>query len=316
MKDPIEWTLFCPICQTSLLPQAQRYLCLSCGNIYPVEDGVVRFISKNEFYENRYSPKALNFNPDESNWHGRILLYLAGMHYFWYIRKYVPLGAKLLDLAGGAGMYFLANRYQTVGLDVSFTSTREMSKTYSLALQCDATHIPLGNQVIDAIVSRFFFEHIQLDEKRKVLRESWRLLKPDGRLIVLQDCDCNNPLWLWAKDDSSLFQRNFIDRDGHYGLLYPSQNLVLLEQAGFQIVEQYAANKTFLVTPSMIGWLQDYRNKNWLSGFLLGMVKPVNNNRILNLVYSLLMTAWDDLVEKLLPLDHARYLLVACKKIG
>lgn len=309
-----EWNLVCPGCRASLEGMQLGYRCNFCEKDYSIEDGVIRFIEADPFYEDRYAPLTLNFSPNEQRLSGRLLLYLMGMHYFWFIRKYVPFKSKLLDLASGAGMFFLAEHYQTAGLDVSFSSAQAMSNVYSLALQCGAGRIPLGDGALDAVVSRFFFEHIPEDEKPEILKECWRLLKPGGWLIVLQDCNCNNPLWRWARRDPELFTRNFIDRDGHIGLLYPSQNLDLFEQYNFRVVEHYAANKTFLVTPSMLEWLQEYRQKNLQANILLRLASLFNRYRLANLGYSLFMTIWDDMVQKYLPLDHARYLLVACQK--
>jgi SAM-dependent methyltransferase len=312
--DNMSWELVCPECKSALRYQSNVYICCGCNLEFPVDEDVIRFIATDNFYEGRYPPNILKFDPSERQLWGRLALYFTGMHYFWLIRKYVSPGTKVLDLASGSGMCFLAKRYRMAGLDVSLSSVRKMSEVYSLSLQCDAMKTPLPDGIFDAVVSRFFFEHVPAGEKPELLQECWRLLKPGGWLIVLQDCENDNPLWRWAKRDPALFDLNFIQRDGHYGLLYPSQNLSLFEQAGFRVVQKYGANKTCLVTPSMFGWMQDYRQKGLISNLLLGLAGLTNRYRLLNLFYSILMTAWDDLVEQFLPLDHARYLLTACQK--
>lgn len=314
--DKSVWKLVCPECKNALRCQPNYYLCESCNREFRVDQGVIRFTEPDKFYEGRYPPEILKFDPDEKSVFGLLLLFFTGMHYFWFIRKFVAQGNRTLDLASGAGMCFLARRYQMAGLDVSLSSASKMSQLYSLSLQCDAKKIPFPDGGLDAIVSRFFFEHVPAGEKPELLQECWRLLKPGGWLIVLQDCESNNPLWRWARRDPALFDRNFIQRDGHFGLLYPSQNLALFEQVGFKVIQKYGANKTCLVTPSMFGWMQDYRQKGSIANLLLGLAGLTNRYRLLNLFYSVVMTAWDDLAEKLLPLDHARYLLTACQKPG
>jgi ubiquinone/menaquinone biosynthesis C-methylase UbiE len=309
-----DWSLCCPNCRVTLIAEDKSYNCPICLEQYLIQDGVVRFIQQDPFYEERYPPKQLNFSPNFEKWTGQLFLYLIGMHYFWFIKKYIPHGSRILDLASGAGMVFLAKNYKTAGLDISFSSSVEMSKIYELSLQCRAERTPISSDALDAVVSRFFFEHVPEGEKEIVLQECWRILKPGGCLIILQDCECNNPLWRWAKRDMDIFQRNIINRDGHIGLLYPSQNLALLEKAGFRLMEKYAANKTLLVTPSLFGWMQDYRQKGWMENLLLGMASQSYKHRLVNLGYSMIMTLWDDLVERFLPLDHARYLLTACRK--
>ncbi len=316
MLEPLggNWPLICPNCKAQLQLQAASYKCLVCKHDYLLDHGVVVFTEVDNFYEGRYLPETLKFDPDEKNIWGQFSLYFIGMHYFWFIRKYVTLRSKVLDMASGAGMKFLATRFLTAGLEVSSSAAKKMSEVYSLSLQCNAKKVPLPDGIFDAVVSRFFFEHVPAGEKLELLQECWRLLKPGGWLIVLQDCESNNPLWRWARRDPALFDRNFIQRDGHFGLIYPSQNLALFEQAGFKVVQKYGANKTCLVTPSMFGWMQDYRQKGPIANLLLGLAGLTNRYRLLNLVYSVVMTAWDDLVEKFLPLDHARYLLTACQK--
>lgn len=309
------WSLICPACQALLVNQGDHYHCPPCGKSYPVESGVVRFVPADPFYEQKYAPETLKFNPDPATIWGKAALYWVGMHYFWFLRRYIPQGAKILDLAGGAGMEILASCGEVAGLDVSMRSTTQMAKVYSLAMQADAFCIPLADQSLDVIVSRFFFEHIHLEKKPALLRECWRVLRPGGLLISLQDCEADNPLWLWAKQDEALFAREFIAHDGHYGLCYASENLKMFTQTGFEVVRQYAANKTVLVTPSMLAWMQPYRGKSWPAKILLGIGGQINHSRIPNMLYSVGMTMVDDCVERWLPLDHARYLLAVCRRV-
>jgi hypothetical protein len=141
-----------------------------------------------------------------------------------------------------------------------------------------------------------------------------RLAKSPDCWPNLQDCECNNPLWLWAKRDATLFQERFVDHDGHYGLMYASENLALFRQAGFEVVDYYAGNKTPFVTLSMLDWMQPYRSKSALAALALRVGSAINHSRWLNAAYTMTMTLLDDIVESFLPLDHARYLLVACRR--
>lgn len=308
-----DWPLICPDCRSPLLCTETACACSGCGRSYPVEDGVIRFVEADAFYEKRYSPSPLRFLPDERRPWGLALLYLVSMHYLWYIRKYVPSQARILDVGCGAGMRYLTTRGRVAGLELSFSSAREMAKLYDLALQANALRIPLDDGAVDAVVSRFFLEHVPPQDKVPLLAEFRRVLKPGGWLITLQDCECNNPLWRWAKQDPVLFQERFIENDGHYGLMYASENLALFRQAGFEVVEYHASNKTPLVHLSMLEWMQPYRSKSKLAALLLLLASVVRHHRLLNLVYTLGVTMFDDLVEQALPLDNARYLLCACR---
>ena len=311
-KDAV-WTLACPECRSTLVGQEQVWVCAGCGRRYPVEDGVIRFMEKDDFYEGRYGPGTQEFLPDDRTPWGRAMLYLVSTHYFWYIRKYVPQGSKILDLACGGGMRYLTTRGSVAGVEVSLASARTMAQVYDLGLQASALKIPLASGSVDAVVSRFFFEHVPASDKQPLLAEIRRVLRPGGWLISLQDCECDNSLWKWAKQDPELFQRRFIDNDGHLGLITASQNLSLFRECGFDVVDYHASNKTPLVSLSMLEWMQPYRTKSRMADVLLGMAAVVNRSKVLNTAYTFGTALLDDIVEPLLPLDRARYLMCACR---
>lgn len=47
-----------------------------------------------------------------------------------------------------------------------------------------AEDIPFEDMYFDAVVSSLFFHHVPLDLKRKSLDEAYRVLKPEGKLII------------------------------------------------------------------------------------------------------------------------------------
>lgn len=308
-----DWPLVCPDCQAPLCYDNNTYNCLHCGKGYPVKDGVVCFVGQDAFYEERYPPMPLNFQPDERLPWELALLYLVSMHYLWYIRKYVPHMSRILDVACGAGMRYLPTLGSVAGLEVSFSSARQMAQVYDLSLQANALKIPLAGGAVDAIVSRFFLEHVPTKDKMLLLSEFRRVLKPGGWLVTLQDCDCNNPLWRWAKQDPNLFQKHFIENDGHYGLVCPSENIALFRKAGFEIITYRASNKTPLVHLSMFQWMMPYRGKSRLVDAMLMLASVAHRSRWLGQAFTMAVTLIDDLMEPYLPLDHARYLLAVCR---
>jgi SAM-dependent methyltransferase len=309
-----QWPLVCPDCRATLSYETGTYRCLICSKNYAVEDGVVRFVEQDAFYENRYPYQPVGLLVSERSIRGLAALYLASMHYLWYIRRYAPRKSRILDVACGAGMRYLPTWGRVAGLELSFASARQMAKLYNLSLQANALKVPLAEGAVDVVVSRFFLEHVTREGKLPLLQELWRVLKPGGVLITLQDCECHNSLWRWAKQDPVLFQKHFIENDGHYGLVYASENLALFRQVGFEIVTYRASNKTPLVHLAMLQWMMAYRGKSrWLDRALT-LASVVSQSWLLNQTYTTAVTLMDDLVETFLPLDHARYLLAVCRK--
>ena len=47
-----------------------------------------------------------------------------------------------------------------------------------------AQHLPFASEKFDVVVSSLFFHHLRSTEKRDVLREARRVLKPAGRLVI------------------------------------------------------------------------------------------------------------------------------------
>jgi demethylmenaquinone methyltransferase/2-methoxy-6-polyprenyl-1,4-benzoquinol methylase len=96
---------------------------------------------------------------------------------------------SLLDLGTGTGdMAFEALRQNPGARVVAADFTLEMmrvggrngSMSWSAA---DALHLPFGNQSFDAVVSGFLMRNVI--DLQKGLQEQYRILKPDGRVIIL-----------------------------------------------------------------------------------------------------------------------------------
>ena len=308
--------LVCPRCHGSLRSDSDRLDCVSCNTSYPIREGVACFAPQDPFYEARYEAGSFNYAPDERYLWNRLLLYLVSMHYLWHLRRYLDRPGTILDVACGGGTRYLTTKGVVAGLDISFDSVKPLNGLYAKAIQASAFEVPYPDKTFDYIVSKFFFEHVSLDKKPTLLAEFSRLLKPRGRLVMLFDCDCTNPLWRWAKQYPDLFQTAFVENDGHYGLILPSQTLALLVQSGFRVLGYHAANKTSLVHLPMLIWLQKYRGKSRTLDLILPVAKAISQRRLLNFVYTFGVTLWDDLIEAWLPLDRARYLLVACEKVS
>jgi len=116
------------------------------------------------------------------------------------IKRCMPLidpkpGEKILDLACGFGTftYLCAKRGAcVVGIDLSEICLRgavdacsqfelESPSRYVFG---DITRLPFSDASFDKLISIDGFEHFTWEQKRFLVEEAWRVLKPNGRFIV------------------------------------------------------------------------------------------------------------------------------------
>ncbi len=185
---------------------AAHWSCPQCGNNYPVERGVVRFLEETDrFYEGRYL-KTVRFIPRTESWLWAWPLWLINSGYVWAARKYIPAEATALEMGCASGFAYFAHRYRIIGLDLSFTSLAQVAPLYETCLQADVVRaIPLPDASVDAVLSSFVWEHILPGDKPAVLAECRRVLRPGGHLVFLYDVESRNPLYrLMKRRDENL----------------------------------------------------------------------------------------------------------------
>jgi ubiquinone/menaquinone biosynthesis C-methylase UbiE len=113
------------------------------------------------------------------------------------------LGApSLLDIACGTGNQLIANRpavpdARMVGVDRSSEMLRQARrKSRDIAwVRADAAALPFAALSFDFISCQFAFHHFQ--DKVGMLREAFRVLRPDGRYILRNLCPQESSDWLY-----------------------------------------------------------------------------------------------------------------------
>ncbi|MGF6883763.1 demethylmenaquinone methyltransferase/2-methoxy-6-polyprenyl-1,4-benzoquinol methylase [Nocardia sp. GAS34] len=112
-----------------------------------------------------------------------------------------PKGGNLLDLATGTGIIALeaARRYPSVivtGADFSeqmLSCARGKPGAAAVRWQyADAASLPFGDESYDAITEGYLLRNV--DDLEVVLREQNRVLRPGGRLVVLETCPPSGPV--------------------------------------------------------------------------------------------------------------------------
>jgi len=189
----------------------------------------------------------------------------AGLHRLWKIfaieQSGVREGSRVLDIAGGTADLSLAfakrvgKSGQVVLTDINSSMLtvgrdRMLDEGFAMpAVQCDAEKIPFPENYFDCVTVAFGLRN--MTHKDVALRDMYRVLKPGGRLLVLEFSKVWKPLQpvydtysfkllplmgkLIAKDaDSYRYLAESIR-------MHPSQEELkqMMEQAGFGRVEYY-----------------------------------------------------------------------------
>lgn len=204
----------------------------------------------------------------------------AGIHRLWKDAMMDWLaprpGQRLLDVAGGTGdiaFRFLkrAGLAEAVVLDMTeamLIEGRKRAEASSLTEQLnwivgDAMSLPFEANSFDAYTISFGIRNVTHVED--ALSEAFRVLKPGGRLMVLEFSQLPNSMMQWAYD---LYSFNVIprmgkiianDRDSYQYLVesirkFPDQDRFtdMIREAGFENVSY--RNMTFGVAALHSGW--------------------------------------------------------------
>jgi ubiquinone/menaquinone biosynthesis C-methylase UbiE len=201
-----------------------------------------------------------------------------------------------------------------IGCDLSFSALMKLDQVYEARLQADASKcLPLPDNSVDAVVSSFFWEHIQQEVKPLILSEINRILRPGGKLIFLYDVETENPLIKHYKMiNPGLYNKQFIEGDGHFGYQTPAENLFILASSGFRILEHQGMEKTWLQSPSSYAKLAQFTSSG---KWLLVQASRLGQQPSLYL-YTALLRLMDTLICKFLPESWARIDLVVCEIIS
>lgn len=300
--------LACPECRLSLKPLELKKFCERCGFHFGLNDGVLQCGSGDEFYdEHGFTRTGKNF---EDNLFGRLSLYYARQHHLYYISKLVPRDSALIELGCGGGSRFLASQYEILGVELSSTSTRQITGIYESVIQSSAISIPVADQSADAIVSSFLLEHLDEANAFLVIQEMYRVLKPNGVMIHYFDLDSNGPFFQWAKKQL-WYQDIFIDSRGHIGLRSFKEWEEIFTKVGFKIEKKKFSCKTWLQDLSIWASLDNpsVKGKPKLFGKFAALV-----SRKFGRIGQVLFTIMDDCIENVFPDCWAAKVILVLRK--
>jgi SAM-dependent methyltransferase len=108
------------------------------------------------------------------------------------IRREEGRKPRILDLGCGTGelaSVFLKKGYSYVGIDIEAERIEYAAKTFKQGKfhVMDATHITYPNGHFDQILVTGVLHHLSDEDVRSIVREMRRVLRPDGRALVMED---------------------------------------------------------------------------------------------------------------------------------
>jgi SAM-dependent methyltransferase len=303
--------ILCPLDKSSLRRIDSVYHCDYCNKRYPVVEGVVKLIQQDDnFYEGAYK-NTIKYIPKKELGIFLLPLWVVSNGYVWFTRKYVPKGSKVLELGCASGVRYFGTRYEMIGLDLSFSSLKNIEEVYSYKIQANASEIiPLPDSSVDAVISSYFWEHIEEKDKEKILKEIYRVLKPDGKIVFLFDVETKNPLINKIKKKyPEFYKKAFLEIDGHFGYQLPDKNIDLISRNAFKVLYIFGMEKTFLQSPSV------YTKLSRLPAFNGKFYKIINSITLLTLKpYLAFLRLIDTAVRKILPDEWSRIFLIVAQK--
>jgi ubiquinone/menaquinone biosynthesis C-methylase UbiE len=169
----------------------------------------------------------------------------------------ITRGETVLDVGCGTGTLTLlaktetGDRGQVYGMDASLemiavAQQKAVQQKQEVDFQTGVIEaLPFSDGTFDVVLSSLMFHHLPPDLKQRGLAEIYRVLKPGGRLIVVD-----------MKRPTTLPQRLAMVALVHHGLTGDVSDLLpLMEKIG------YAGNQTGSLSWSSIGFVQGSRAK-------------------------------------------------------
>lgn len=145
----------------------------------------------------------------------------------------LPHGARVLDAGCGAGIpvtRFLVRHFSVLGVDISDEQINlaRVSVPSASFVRKDMTVLGLDDASFDAVVCFYSIFHVPRDQHSEVLINFFRLLKPDGLLLV---CVSNSP-------EEHEGEEIFLSQSMFFSSPAVADSVAMVAEAGFELIWQ------------------------------------------------------------------------------
>jgi SAM-dependent methyltransferase len=222
VRDDLLAALWCPDDHGALRDVGDAARCETCGRRYPVVDGVLSFLADVELAGVERAEQTAR--DVEADWYDSIWPeYIDRIELPAHTEPLGHPGGVVLDLGSGPGRIseYLARQlgYPTLALDYSLESLRLLVRRCEglpvLAVHADGRALPVRDGALAGATSGQCYEHFRRDDRRTVLQECARTLRPGARLAVTT-LNYNLTFRLWklkgnagAKEGDHMYGSNF-----------------------------------------------------------------------------------------------------------
>jgi SAM-dependent methyltransferase len=314
-KTNISNTVPSPLCS----PDTHRSLILRDDVLFDVSGNKVgqrlepvwSFMEKaDDFYEGRYNNR-MRYVPRSDGWIATLPLRVVMQNYPTTVAAEVPKGATVVEIGCAGGLSWFGQRYRMIGMDLSQAALRLAADDYDLVLQCDATQMPLEDDSVDAVISSCLFEHLTDEQKTALLAETYRVLKPGGKVVFLYDLWTENPVIAgYRVAQPERYQRMFLEHDGHVGYRGVDENRAFFRAAGLIITSEIFHERSPFQSNSVWKKFSEWPGMRGRVG-RMGAALTAGPLRLPMLV---LLAATDATIGRLFPQAYARGMITVALK--
>lgn len=318
-------SFICPQCKKKL----KNNVCSACLTTFEKQGNITFFSRTNDsFYENKftsnkdsldYLPRCLPLTVKQVVYlvFLRINLVLRYQRFFCHhlntVKRKKPI-LRILDLACGGGNSFLKRFGEVHGLDISRSSVIEAAKHYDYCYTGDIYRLPFDDKTFDVITSFDLVEHIPEDRLEQFTNEIRRVMVDDGISLHYLVADSQCCLGRFIKRYPELYQKYFVEKDGHHGL-HTATDLIHRLSADMTV---YDCKSIFARIVMPLGYVNyfdnEYAEKNVLVKLFVTISKTIVKHNWLHCLASVFLYPIYILCDTWKTTDEGFNLLIALRK--